>query len=90
MIFGIITTSPMRWSAIGLKRMISKGEAEMKRQKVVRPDWDEFTRGTSGGYLQCACGLILQTFELVREHWQRGHFDYVANESSRSKDEEKT
>jgi hypothetical protein len=44
---------------------------------IIRPEWDEFVGMTSGGYLLCNCGRVLQTFEAVREHWQAGHFDYV-------------
>ncbi len=44
--------------------------------KTVRPDYDALCRELSGAYVSCNCGVILQTFEAVREHWQQGHFDY--------------
>jgi len=43
---------------------------------MVRPSWEEMQR-LSGAYVLCACRATLQTHEAVREHWQRGHFDYV-------------
>ena len=45
--------------------------------ETVRPPWEDFISGTSGAYLYCGCGQTLVTFEQTREHWQRGHFDYV-------------
>lgn len=54
---------------------MSETKAEY-RARMVRPGWYEFVKKTSGGYLQCTCGRVLQTFEQVRDHWQLGHFDY--------------
>lgn len=50
---------------------------ESEKPKIVRPPWEEIVAELSGCYVACSCGHILQTFEEVREHWQRGHYDYV-------------
>jgi hypothetical protein len=42
---------------------------------MTRPDWHELVKQTSGAYLSCSCGQILQTMNQVRMHWQFGHFD---------------
>jgi len=39
---------------------------------MFRPRWEDIKLR---GYIQCSCGVVLQTQEAVREHWQRGHFD---------------
>ena len=43
---------------------------------MIRPDWNTFDAGIKSP-VSCNCGQILHTREAVREHWQRGHFDYV-------------
>ena len=47
-----------------------------KKQTYVgmfRPRWEDIKR--SGGYMVCPCGNILQTIQVIMEHWQLGHFD---------------
>jgi len=43
---------------------------------MVRPEWTEFCGHIDGGYIQCGCGEMLGAKELIRKHWQAGHFDY--------------
>ena len=47
--------------------------------EMVRPDWNVLIGHVHlhRAYVMCNCGHVLQTQEETREHWQRGHFDYV-------------
>ena len=53
--------------------------------RMVREDWYAFigncTRGGPGVTL-CSCGSSLWTQQELRSHWQEGHFDCVAKEST--------
>jgi hypothetical protein len=45
-----------------------------------RPEWDTFISDIhlelrQRHYIQCPCGNKLNNLQLVREHWQQGHFD---------------
>jgi hypothetical protein len=47
--------------------------------RMLRPDWPAFIAQimASRAYATiCGCGASLVNQEMVREHWQRGHFDY--------------
>ncbi len=45
---------------------------------MMRPDWKEFS--SREGYVECSCGSILQTKQVLREHWQLGHMDITGVE----------
>lgn len=44
-------------------------------QRMVRPAWEEI--GVVRGYVICNCGSTLQSRQMLREHWQLGHFDQL-------------
>jgi len=45
---------------------------------MIRPTWESVAN--TGGFILCNCGSTFQTREIIREHWQDGHFDYVKEE----------
>lgn len=49
----------------------------MSEGGMIRPDWEEILSRTRGMVVICSCGRDLFTLEGLREHWQRGHFDFV-------------
>ena len=64
------------WKFSDEGKPISPPEKE-KTEKIFigmhRPTWEQISSG--GGYIQCSCGVVLQTVGATREHWQLGHFD---------------
>lgn len=49
----------------------------LKKMEMVRPTWDEVIASLPSAYIACTCGIVLQTYEQLRGHWQAGHFDYL-------------
>ena len=46
--------------------------------RTARPAFDDVCK--VAGYIACSCGAILGSFDQVREHWSRGHFDYMIDD----------
>jgi hypothetical protein len=52
---------------------------------MFRPRWDSMPVGK--GYVQCACGTMIQTQVGLRDHWQLGHFDTPVYQDADEKEE---
>lgn len=57
-----------------------KSEEPALRTAPQRPEWNAIISGIhldmrQRHFVQCPCGDHLNTLQLVREHWQLGHFD---------------
>lgn len=42
---------------------------------MMRPPWEKIAGRI--GYVECNCGRMLTTQQMVRAHWQDGHFDHA-------------
>lgn len=67
--------------------LVARAQARTVQPRLLRPEWDsEYLnrlRSTAGNYACNGCAAHLTTIEMLREHWQLGHFDYVAEEQHR-------
>jgi hypothetical protein len=48
---------------------------------TIRPSYEDIIKclENNPGAILCSCQRALPTFELIRDHWEKGHFDKIVN-----------